>query len=207
MKVLSSPLIRCPQHEEDDGILWKHTDFRTGGRGHAVRSRKLVVSMIVTVANYEYLMYWNFYQDGNMELEIKLTGILNLYTMAEGEDAGKHGTEVSPRVIAHHHQHLFSVRIDPMIDGLANSVSETDIVAADAPTGSDEVCQEFVICSCQTKVNSSRILLEMDLRHARQFLTPVPKLSGMPIRSKAGLGQSLMRTKSTTPQSYQSATR
>lgn len=34
------------QHEEDAGVLWKHTDFRVGGRGHAVRSRKLVVSMV-----------------------------------------------------------------------------------------------------------------------------------------------------------------
>ena len=84
-------------------------------------------------------MYWNFFQDGTIEFEIKLTGILNLYTMAEGEHAGKFGTEVSPRVMAHHHQHLFSVRVDPMIDGLANSVCETDVVPTDAPTGSDEV--------------------------------------------------------------------
>lgn len=59
---------------------------------------------ICTVANYEYAIYYNFYQDGNMDCSIKLTGILNLYTMAEGEDAGKYGTEVAPRVMAHHHQ-------------------------------------------------------------------------------------------------------
>lgn len=34
------------------GILWKHTDFRKGGRAHTVRSRRLVISMICTVANY-----------------------------------------------------------------------------------------------------------------------------------------------------------
>lgn len=39
-------------HEEDAGLLWKHTDFRVGGRAHAVRSRRLVVSMICTLANY-----------------------------------------------------------------------------------------------------------------------------------------------------------
>ena len=64
----------------------------------------MFVDRICTVANYEYAIYYNFYQDGTMENEIKLTGILNLYTMAEGEDAGKYGTEVAPRVIAHHHQ-------------------------------------------------------------------------------------------------------
>lgn len=39
-------------HEEDAGLLWKHTDFRPGGRGQAVRSRRLVVSMVCTLANY-----------------------------------------------------------------------------------------------------------------------------------------------------------
>jgi Cu2+-containing amine oxidase len=60
------------------GLLWKHTDFRPGGRSHSVRSRKLVVSMICTVANYEYAFYWNFYLDGTIELETRLTGILNV---------------------------------------------------------------------------------------------------------------------------------
>lgn len=41
-------------HEEDAGILWKHTDFRPGGRAHAVRSRKLLIQMTATVANCEY---------------------------------------------------------------------------------------------------------------------------------------------------------
>jgi primary-amine oxidase len=39
-------------HEEDAGVLWKHTDFRPGGRSKVVRSRRLVVSMVSTVANY-----------------------------------------------------------------------------------------------------------------------------------------------------------
>ena len=39
-------------HEEDAGLLWKHTDFRVGGRGHTARSRRLVIQMICTLANY-----------------------------------------------------------------------------------------------------------------------------------------------------------
>merc|ERR1711939_675937 len=125
-------------HEEDDGILWKHTDFRVGGKAHAVRGRKLIISMICTVANYEYAMYWKFGQAGDVECEIKLTGILNLYTMGEGEEGGKFGTEVAPRVMAHHHQHIFSVRIDPMIDGIKNSVIEVDTVPVEESTGEPE---------------------------------------------------------------------
>ena len=35
-------------HEEDAGLLWKHTDYRVGGRAHNVRGRKFVISMVCT---------------------------------------------------------------------------------------------------------------------------------------------------------------
>ena len=44
-------------HEEDAGLLWKHFDFRTGAT-EVRRSRKLVVSFISTVGNYDYGFYW-----------------------------------------------------------------------------------------------------------------------------------------------------
>ncbi|KAE8268497.1 hypothetical protein A4X09_0g3851 [Tilletia walkeri] len=125
-------------HEVDDGTMWKHTDFRVNGRGHAVRGRKLVISMACTVANYEYLIYWNLHNDGNIELEIKLTGILNLYLLAPNEPTGGFGTEVAPQVVAHYHQHLFSLRVDPMIDGQENSIVEQEIETMPEPTGSAE---------------------------------------------------------------------
>ncbi|KAJ9090730.1 hypothetical protein QFC19_009472 [Naganishia cerealis] len=125
-------------HEEDAGLLFKHSDYRPGGRAHSVRSRKLVISMICTVANYEYAIYWNFFQDGNVQLEIRLTGILNLALLAPGESTGGFGTEVAPQINAQYHQHLFSLRVDPMIDGIKNSVVQTDIVVSPHPTGSAE---------------------------------------------------------------------
>lgn len=39
-------------HEEDAGVLWKHTDYRPNGRSHTVRRRRLVISMVCTLANY-----------------------------------------------------------------------------------------------------------------------------------------------------------
>ncbi|KAH7915737.1 copper amine oxidase [Hygrophoropsis aurantiaca] len=124
-------------HEEDAGVLWKHTDYRPGGRAQTVRSRRLVVSMVCTLANYEYIWNYYFYQDGNVELEIRLTGILQVYAGADGEP-NPHGTTVAPNVNAHLHQHLFSLRVDPILDGLYNTVVESDIVPLAAPTGSKE---------------------------------------------------------------------
>ncbi|KAI0919608.1 hypothetical protein AcV5_001627 [Taiwanofungus camphoratus] len=123
-------------HEEDAGLLWKHTDFRVGGRSHAVRSRRLVVSMICTLANYEYIWNYYFYQDGNIELNVRLTGILQVYAKNQDEPTA-FGTTLAPGINAQYHQHLFSIRVDPMVDGLNNTVVETDIIPLpDAPTGS-----------------------------------------------------------------------
>lgn len=124
-------------HEEDAGVLWKHSDFRPGGRSRTVRSRRLVVSMVCTVANYEYIWNYYFYQDGNIEIEIRMTGILQVY-VAGSDEPTPYGIIVAPGINAHYHQHIFSVRVDPMLDGLQNSVIESEIVGLDAPTGSSE---------------------------------------------------------------------
>ena len=46
-------------HEEDYGILWKHTDRRSG-KPEVRRSRRLVISSVSTVENYEYGFFWYF---------------------------------------------------------------------------------------------------------------------------------------------------
>ena len=84
-------------HEGDTGILFEHTDFRDGS-AIVTRGRKLVVSQIFTAANYEHCVCWIMHQVGAIQLEIKLTGILNTYAMAPGEDTHGWGTEVHPGV-------------------------------------------------------------------------------------------------------------
>jgi primary-amine oxidase len=114
-------------HEEDYGILWKHFDWRTG-YSEVRRSRRLVVSFIATVGNYEYGFYWYFYQDGTIQLEVKLTGIASNGAVPPGEKP-RWGELVAPQVYAPIHQHFFNVRLDMMVDGLHNSVYEVNTVA------------------------------------------------------------------------------
>lgn len=114
-------------HEEDDGMLWKHTDYMSGDMD-VRRSRRLVISLIATVGNYEYAFYWNFYLDGTLELEVKATGIMNTAgTNAVSGD--RYGTEVMPGVMAHNHLHLFCARMDMNVDGDSNRLVEVDVVA------------------------------------------------------------------------------
>jgi primary-amine oxidase len=113
-------------HEEDYGIAWKHTDFRTG-EVEVRRSRRLVLSFIATVGNYEYGFFWYLYTDGNIEHEIKLTGVLTTGAIAVGQKP-RWGNLVAPGIYGPHHQHFFNVRMDMAVDGPLNSVYEVDSI-------------------------------------------------------------------------------
>lgn len=124
-------------HEEDMGVLWKHVEYRNG-HNEARRARRLVVSFVATVVNYEYLFYWYFNQDGSMEYEIKLSGMLSTNLLSAGErvdgeggandGAPLHGVLVAPGVNAQVHQHMFCARLDVEVDGTNNVVDEVDLV-------------------------------------------------------------------------------
>jgi primary-amine oxidase len=121
-------------HEEDAGMLWKHTDFRTG-QVEVRRSRRLVISSISTVANYEYAFYWMLYQDGRIEFEIKLTGIVSTATRPDGADASYGQRLNGDGLYAPIHEHLFNVRLDLDVDGEDNAIYEIDTEAT--PPGSE----------------------------------------------------------------------
>ncbi|KAI9723695.1 MAG: hypothetical protein M1812_000995 [Candelaria pacifica] len=105
-------------HEQDAGIGWKHTNYRTG-RAALVRNRELVLQSIITVSNYEYILAFMFNQAGEVIYEVRATGILSTQPVDDGVDV-PWGTVVHPGVLATHHQHIFSLRVDPALDGTAN---------------------------------------------------------------------------------------
>lgn len=123
-------------HEEDSSLLWKHLEYNEDGstRAEVRRSRRLVISSISTVGNYEYGFYWYLYQDGTIQYEVKLTGIIAPAAITLGEKPVS-GTLVAPGLYGPYHQHYFNVRLDTMIDGLENSVVENNCEAL--PWGPD----------------------------------------------------------------------
>jgi primary-amine oxidase len=120
-------------HEEDYGILWKHVDMHSGNT-EVRRRRRLVVSSIHTVGNYEYGFFWYFYEDGMIQHEVKLTGIMQTMAVAPDEKP-RYGELIAPNLAAPNHQHLFNFRLDFDVDGTTNSVYEVDVEAV--PAGTD----------------------------------------------------------------------
>ncbi|KAL2754121.1 hypothetical protein ACRALDRAFT_2043193 [Sodiomyces alcalophilus JCM 7366] len=104
-------------HEQDNGIGWKHTNFRTD-RAVVTRLRELVVQCIVTLANYEYICAFKLDVAGAITVETRATGIVSVVAIDEGKRS-RYGNVVAPGVLAQNHQHIFAVRIDPAVDSYA----------------------------------------------------------------------------------------
>jgi len=109
-------------YERDGGVLWRHA-------GRSRRARQLVVASMATVDNYDYVFEWAFGLDGTIEVEVRLTGVMNLRPARseEPDNAGHYGHLVAPGIIAPNHQHFFSYRLDFDVDGAEhNSVVEME---------------------------------------------------------------------------------
>ncbi|KAH8809310.1 amine oxidase [Xylogone sp. PMI_703] len=151
-------------HEIDDGILWKHTNYRTNN-AVVTRSRVLVLQTIITVSNYEYIFAFQFNQAAEISYEVRATGILSTNPIDIG-DSVPYGTVVAPGVMAPYHQHLFCLRIDPAIDGTENSLllEESVPMPLDDPNNASRV--GYVATK---KYIENETPLETDNRTSRTF--------------------------------------
>jgi primary-amine oxidase len=136
-------------YERDGGILWKHFDIFTS-RNETRRARQLVMFFVASIGNYDYAINWVFHQDGVLELDAALTGIMLAKGVHEKTVVRhRHGPAahlVSQNLVAPHHQHFFNFRLDMDIDGVRNSVVESNSRAlprgGQNPSGNGFVMQE-----------------------------------------------------------------
>ena len=138
-------------YERDGGLLWRHANMSR-------RARQLVVSAQSTIDNYDYQFNWILSQDGAIEGEVVLSGIMNVNPTARMRDAAHaeghetFGHLVAPGVNAPNHQHFFSFRLDLDVDGMANTVYTTDTRAA--PTANNPKGETFGMS--ETPLSSER---------------------------------------------------
>jgi len=101
----------------------------------------LVLTAYSTIDNYDYAFNWIFGQDGTIEVEVMLTGMMNIRNVKDQrEDERTHlghpmfGHLVAPGVNAPNHQHFFSFRLDFDIDGPENN-TVLELNTESAPVG------------------------------------------------------------------------
>ena len=126
-------------HEEDYGIQWKHMDMNMLGANEVRRSRRLVISSIATIGNYDYGLFWYLYLDGTVQCEVKLTGIVGISAYDEKVHRKDQDFRISDELVAPIHQHLFCVRMDWDLESGDNQLYETNVealpVSEDNPHG------------------------------------------------------------------------
>lgn len=180
---LAIPNAIC-MHEEDFGILWKHTDRRLPDAPEVRRSRRLVVSSISTVENYEYGFFWYLYQDGNIQFEIKLTGILSLGAVKPGESP-KYGSMIAPQLYAPAHQHFFNVRLDFDLDGVKNTIQQVDVAAE--PIDANNPFENAFTAKAKSLKNEKEACANLNVESARTWkvINPAVKNAvGQPVGYK-----------------------
>ena len=169
-------------YERDGGVLWKHFEYYSNTT-ESRRSRELVVFSLVTVGNYDYGFNWIFKQDGSIELQAVLTGIMLAKGVPIASAAGSHGGGndgmdgrawhlVAPNVAAPHHQHFLNMRLDFDVDGAANAVREINTRAL--PSGPENPGKgAFVMeeTALRTEHDARR---DVDLTSARRWLVVNP---------------------------------
>ncbi|KAF2810825.1 amine oxidase catalytic domain-containing protein [Mytilinidion resinicola] len=103
------------------------------GTTSVVRNSQLIVQCTATLANYEYNFAFMLDQAAAIHFELRATGIVSTMSIRKGVKV-PWGTNVAPGVMAAKYQHLFNIRVDPAIDGHANTVAYESHV----PAGSED---------------------------------------------------------------------
>ncbi|MFF1386245.1 primary-amine oxidase [Arthrobacter sp. NPDC058288] len=157
-------------HEEDWGILAKHSDLWTG-INYTRRNRRLVISFFTTIGNYDYGFYWYLYLDGTIEFEAKATGVV--FTSAFPEGGSANISQLAPGLGAPFHQHLFSARLDMAIDGFSNRVEEEDVVRQ--PMGEGNERGNAFSRKRTVLARESEAVREADARSGRTWIISNPE--------------------------------
>ncbi|WP_375509576.1 primary-amine oxidase [uncultured Nostoc sp.] len=156
-------------YERDNGMLWKHYEYNTQ-RNDVRRNRELVMTMTAAVDNYDYSINWIFHQDGTLEVQNELTGIV----LAQGTAAQKqseddsYGRLIAKNIFGVNHQHFFNYRLDFDVDGQANSVMEMNVKAL--PMDEKNPLGNAIAITQTPLANETSALRDLDMKSSREWM-------------------------------------
>lgn len=171
-------------HEEDYGIQWKHYDGHSQ-TSEVRRSRRLVVSSIHTVGNYDYGFYWYLYLDGTIQMEVKLTGIVGVSAVTPETHNPAQAPLISEGLASPVHQHLFCFRLDWELDGGTNSLYENEIETLPIDDENPEGTQfQSVSRHLRTEEDAKRVIAPQASRYWKVTNPAKKNAWGVPVAYK-----------------------
>ncbi|WP_138502190.1 primary-amine oxidase [Nostoc sp. PA-18-2419] len=155
-------------YERDNGMLWKHYEYNTQ-RNDVRRHRELVMTMTVAIDNYDYSINWIFHEDGTLEVQNELTGIvLAQGTAAEKSEDNSYGSLIAKNIIGVNHQHFFNYRLDLDVDGKANSMIEMNVNAL--PIDEKNSSGNAIALVETPLIKETAAVRDMDMKHNRKWM-------------------------------------
>lgn len=138
--------VACLFERASGQVAWRHGEENSeysAGRP----ARDLVLRMVATVGNYDYLFDWTFQQNGSLRVAVGATGILEVKPVQSrmiAMDQGARAEAVAPRddafgrllapgVVGVNHDHFFSFRLDLDVDGTSNSLAVDSLARVRLP--------------------------------------------------------------------------
>ncbi|KAK8560743.1 hypothetical protein V6N13_026179 [Hibiscus sabdariffa] len=121
----------CIFERHSGDVMWRHSDVEREIR-ETRPDISIVVRMVSTVANYDYILDWEFKPSGSIKFLIGLTGVLQVkavpYTNTDQIKEEVYGTLVAGNTIGISHDHFLTYHLDLDIDGDANSFMKTRLI-------------------------------------------------------------------------------
>eukprot|EP01018_Ginkgo_biloba_P041286 Gb_00057 [translate_table: standard] len=143
-KPLKKSNVLCIFERYAGDVSWRHTE--AGIPDLVIREVRpevtLVVRMVSTVGNYDYILDWEFKTSGAIGAKVGLTGVLEVkatpYTNVEQIDEANaqiYGSLIAENTIGVFHDHFLTYYLDMDVDGTNNSFVEAMMKRMDVSDG------------------------------------------------------------------------
>jgi primary-amine oxidase len=176
------PQQACLFEKFDGNVAWRHGDEGNNVWGRP--SRSLVLRSAALIGNYDYLLDWEFQQDGTIRAAVGATGVIETRAVTAESVNGPHASDgvesyghlVAKNTLGVNHDHFFSYRLDLDVDGQNNSFMMHRLVRKELPQGGPR--KSIWVTEPSIAANERDAMMDIHLETPSMWLFVNPNVKG-----------------------------